>query len=121
MLRLKHLLHPLRTVRIATNRLRAHINMRRFASDSARRFEDDPRYDLQNVTDGFVSRFDKTDDDIGILIRICVAYGKALADQQLASASFNATEWWEQVRQSCLRSVIRALQERDVAALGLIY
>ena len=121
MLKLKHLLHPLRTARVAKIRLQAHLNMRRFASHSRRHFRNDPRYDLQNVTNGFASRFDNSRRDTALLERICSAYAKSVEDQQSASAYYGPTEWWQELRKSSLGPVMQALQDRDLTALGKMY
>jgi hypothetical protein len=121
MLKLKHLLHPLRTAQVVQGRLRAHVQMRHFVSHSARRYQDDSRYNLQNVTDGFLPQGETTTDDNRILERICAAYSRSVEDQQAASPSFEATEWWKDVRRSCLRPVIEALHGHDADTLGLIY
>jgi hypothetical protein len=121
MIKPRHLLHPLRAVRIVRTRLLAHLNMRLFAARSVRQFKGDPRYDLRNVTDGFASRFHDTGDDVTLLERICTAYTKAVADQPSASASYEPTEWWHQLRASALRPVLRALRDGDTAALRPMY
>ena len=121
MLKLKHLLHPVRTAHVATIRLLAHINMRRFASHSQQHFRSDPRYDLKNVTEGFASRFVPSSGDTGLLERICRAYARTVSHPQSALACYEPTEWWKELRESCLGPVMRALQEGDVAALRTMY
>lgn len=97
------------------------IRMRRFGSHSRQHFQGDPRYDLRNVTEGFGSRFDNLSDDTALLERICRAYVRTVSHPQCASASYEATKWWKEIRQSCLGPVIRALQEGDVATLRTAY
>jgi putative sugar O-methyltransferase len=95
--------------------------MWKFAAHGERRFRGDARYDLQNVTKGFISRIDETGDDTGLLERICTAYIKAVEQQQLAPDAYKATDWWQQVRQRSLGPVTRALLTRDIAALRKMY
>jgi hypothetical protein len=121
MLRLKHLLHPVRTADVAMGRLLAHINIRRFASHNRRYFRGDSRYDLKNVAEGFAPHFDRSSDDAGLLERICRAYARAVSHPQSALPCYGPTEWWKDLRQNSLRPVMRALQEGDVAALRSMY
>jgi putative sugar O-methyltransferase len=95
--------------------------MWKFAAHGERRFRGDARYDLQNVTKGFISRTDETGDDTGLLERICTAYIKAVKEQQLAPDAYKATDWWQQVRQRSLGPVTRALLTRDIPALRKMY
>jgi putative sugar O-methyltransferase len=121
MMKLKYLRHPIRTANAAKGMLAMRLNMWRFAVHGARRFRGDARYDLQNVTDGFASRIDDSQDDGELLERICAAYIKATEQQQFASEAFRATEWWEQVRRRSLGPVMRALRTRDIEALRKMY
>jgi putative sugar O-methyltransferase len=121
MMKLKYLRHPVRTANAAKGMLAARLNMWRFATHGARRFRDDARYDLQNVTDGFASRIDDSQNDEELLERICAAYIKAMEQQQLVSETYKATEWWEQVRLRSLGPVTRALQMRDIESLQKMY
>ncbi len=121
MVKLKYLRHPVRTTIAARALFATRLSMWKFASGGQRRFRDDPRYNLQNVTDGFVSRIDDSGDDAELLERICSAYIRAVKQQQFAPEAYKATEWWQQVRQQSLAPVIRALLTRDVGALGRMY
>ena len=121
MVKLKYLRHPLRTANAAKDMLTARLNMWTFATHGARRFKDDPRFDLQNVTDGFRSRIDESTDDSELLERICEAYIKASEHQQFAPEAYKATEWWQQVRNRSLAPVVKALQSRDIVSLRRMY
>lgn len=121
MVKLKHLRHPFRTASTAKGLCAARWSMWRFANHGARRFKGDPRYDLQNVTDGFRSRLDDSGGDDELLERICTAYIKAVKQQQFASKIYKASEWWQQVRQGSLGPVIQALLTRDINTLQETY
>lgn len=121
MVKLKYLRHPLQTANAARAMFAARLSMWRFAAHGERRFRGDARYDLQNVTKGFISRIDETSDDTGLLERICTAYIKAVKQQQLAPDAYKATDWWQQVQQRSLGPVTRALLTRDIAALRKMY
>jgi putative sugar O-methyltransferase len=95
--------------------------MWKFAAHGESRFRGDARYDLQNVTQGFISRIDETNDDTDLLERICTAYIKAVKQQQFAPDAYKATDWWQQVQQRSLGPVTRALLTRDIAALRKMY
>jgi putative sugar O-methyltransferase len=121
MVKLKHLRHPLQTARTAKDMLSARLSMWTFATHGARRFRLDPRFNLQNVTDGFASRIDDSNDDSALLERICEAYIKAVNQQRFASNAYAATEWWQLVRNRSLGPVTRALQTRDINTLRKMY
>jgi putative sugar O-methyltransferase len=99
----------------------ARLNMRRFVLRGDRRFDDDPRYDLQSVTEGFVARPDDGSPNAALLDRICTAYMKAVKQQQFAHETYQATEWWEQQQRSNLKPVIQALMTRDIDTLREMY
>jgi putative sugar O-methyltransferase len=120
-LKMKYLRHPLRTATAAKNLATAYLDLKRFADHSKRHFQGDPRYDLQNVTNGFTSRIDELSDDSEVLERICTAYIKAAKQQKVAPETYQATKWWQQVRQASLGPVIQALQARDLRALDIMY
>jgi hypothetical protein len=121
MIKMKHLRHPLRTANAVRGRVAAYLDRKRFVDDGERRFRGDARYDLRNVTNGFVSRIDDAGDDAALLQRICTAYIKAVEQQPFAGAIYQSTEWWQQVRERSLGPVMRALQTRDVGALSRMY
>jgi putative sugar O-methyltransferase len=121
MMKLKYLRHPFRAANTAKAMLSVRLNMRRLAAHGARHFKGDIRYDLQNVTDGFVSCIDNSGDDSELLDRICTAYIKAVEQQQFVSEAYKATEWWEKVRRRSLGPVTKALQTRDIDALQKMY
>ena len=117
---LDNLRHPLRTARTAKAWLAAHSHMWKFGHHGRRRYRDDTRYDLQNVTKGFTSRIDESSDDTEVLERICAAYSRAIAtQQQLAPDEYEAS--WRRQRQGPLSTVIRALLERNTVALSRMY
>ncbi len=121
MVKFKYLRHPFQTANAAKALFAARLSMWKFAAHGERRFRGDARYDLQNVTDGFISRIDETGDDAELLERICTAYIRAVKQQQFAPETYKATEWWQQVRQRGLGSVTRALLTRDIDALRRMY
>jgi putative sugar O-methyltransferase len=120
-MKLRYLRHPIQTAKTAKATLTTQFNMWKFARHGERRFRGDVRYHLQNVTDGFISRINDSNDDTKILERICAAYNSAVRQQELAPETYEATERWRQVRQRSLGSVIEALLTRDVEALGKMY
>jgi len=125
-LKLEHLRHPFRTTTVAKDLVATRLNMRRSADSGERRFRDDPRYPLESVTAGFASRLDEQrreaePDEAALLQKICTAYIKAVKDEASASATYRATAWWEQVRQQNLKPVMRALLNRDIESLRLMY
>src|SRR5580698_10354659 len=109
MVKLKYLRHPIQTATIAKGMLTARLNMWRFAAHGVRHFKGDPRFNLQNVTDGFASHIDESSDDRELLERICEAYIKSVRQQRFASNAYQPTDWWQQVRQRNLAPVTRAL------------
>ena len=121
MVKLKYFRHPLQTASAAKAMFAARLNMWKFANHGKRRFRNDPRYDLQNVTNGFMSSIDETSDDTEVLERICAAYILAIKQQQLAPESYKATDWWQQVRQRSLGPVTQALMTRDIDSLRRMY
>jgi putative sugar O-methyltransferase len=120
-LKLKHLLHPLGTAVALKALLASHWTVRRSASRGARRFRNDPRYNLQCVTDGFASRIADGGDDTALLSRICQAYIAAAEQDPVSGHEYNATGWWQDVRRSSLTPVRRALAARDTDALRAMY
>ena len=130
-LKLEHLRHPFRTATVAKDRVAARLNMRRCADSGERRFRDDPRYRLENVTEGFASGpFPMSDDeqrcraepdDAALLERICTAYIKAVEVEASAPPTYRATAWWEEVRRHNLKPVMKALLNGDIGALRPMY
>jgi putative sugar O-methyltransferase len=117
----KYLLHPIQTAKNAKVLFGTRLGMWKFAKHGDLRFKGDHRYDLQNVTDGFASRIDTTDDDTELLERICAAYSKSIERQQSAPAAYQPTDWWQQVRKQSLGPVINALLTRNIPALRTMY
>jgi putative sugar O-methyltransferase len=120
-LKLKHLRHPLRTANVAIAIVTAHLSARKFIYHSERHFRGDARYELQSVTDGFVSRIDERIDDTALLERICTAYTRAVESQRSAPDTYNASSWWEEVRRGNLSPVMQALSTHNIAALRTMY
>jgi hypothetical protein len=112
---------PIHAAQIARSFFVARFNMRRFAAYTNRRFRGDPRYDLQAVADGFLSRIDESDDDSQLLHRICEAYIKAVSRQQFAPAANQPTGWWQQARQGSLKPFVAALLARNIGDLRKMY
>jgi hypothetical protein len=121
MLKLKYLRHPLRTANTAKDLVAARLEMRRIAAQGERRFREDPHYNLAAVTDGFVSRLDYKSDDTALLKRICAAYIKTVEQQKFSPRTYEATTWWEEMRQRSLRPVMHALRSYDINALRAMY
>jgi hypothetical protein len=125
MLKLKHLRHPFRTATLAKARIGAYIDIYRSGQRIQRRYADDPRYNLENVTRGFAPHFAQdvagSSADTALLRRICSAYRKAIEDQPFQPEIYRPTEWWQQVRANSLGPVMRALQTSDLGALREIY
>lgn len=119
-LKIKHLRHPLRSVRAAGVLAAARRDMRRCAEEGEQHFRGDVRYDLANITRGFASVIDNSD-DTALIERICAAYASAVEGESLASQPYRAIEWWEDVRRENLRPVMQALLTRDIEALRLMY
>jgi O-methyltransferase domain len=117
--KLKHLLHPFRTLDVAKRMVAAHFEMRAFADHADRQFADDPRYNLQNVTAGFACRRDIDTDDTALLNRICTAYKATITNRD--HPAYRATGWWQQVRNRSLGPVRQSLLTRDIAALSGMY
>ncbi|HXC97499.1 MAG TPA: putative sugar O-methyltransferase [Edaphobacter sp.] len=121
MVKFKYLRHPFQTANAAKGMLAARLNMWKFGAHGSKRYKNDPRFDLQNVTDGFASHINDSTDDTKLLERICEAYIKSVEQQQFVSKAYEATEWWQQVRQRSLEPVITALQSRDIDRLRMMY
>jgi hypothetical protein len=120
-LKLKHALHPLRAAQAARTRLLAYVRTQRFAYRSKRRFRDDPRYEPSRVTEGFARRSDNSPDDTSLLERISKAYMRSVSHPECDRGCYAPTQWWRQIRESSLKSVIQALQEGDVSSLQRMY
>jgi hypothetical protein len=121
MVRLKYLRHPFQTMKTAKTLLATRFALWQFAAHGKRRFRSDSRFVLQNVTEGFRSRLDKSSDDIELLERICTAYIKTVTDLQSAPDPFGVTEKSKQLRQRSLGPVIKALLTRDIDSLRRMY
>jgi hypothetical protein len=84
------------------------------------RFKNDPRYTVRNVRDGFAPRLNGGD-DTAILQRICNSYIRAIERETLAKGAYGPTGWWNEVRQTSLGPLRRALASRDLAALSTMF
>jgi hypothetical protein len=120
-IKLDHLLHPIRAARYAQTLLAEHRRMSDGALRSDRDYANDPRYRLQSVTEGFASHLEKTADDRALLKRICAAYIKATERQASARAEYGATPWWRNIQRNGLSPVRQALAARDLDKLQLMY
>ena len=120
-MKLQYLRHPILTAKKARSRLSAHLDMMTFAFHGKHRFRGDPRYDLQNVTNGFRVQIDDRTDDARILGRICEAYIRTVQQQVSESQYFDASGRWQEIRRRSLVPVVRALLTRDISALGTMY
>jgi putative sugar O-methyltransferase len=116
----KYLRHPMQTAKAAKAALMLRFSVWKFARHGKRRFRSDPRYDLQNVTEGFRPRLNDSKDD-AILKRISVAYCAAARQQESAPLLYAATERRQRLRQGSLAPFIAALLAQDVDALGRMY
>jgi len=119
--KLQHLRRPIQTAHAFKDLLETRLNMWRFANHGARRFKGDARFDLQNVTDGFLNRIDESTSDTELLERVCSAYIRAVKQQERAPEAYRASDWWQQVRQRSLGPVIQALLTRDIDSLRRMY
>src|SRR5579863_5302204 len=119
--KLYNLRHPILAAKKVKSSLSTHAHMWSFAFYGRRRFRDDPRYDLQSVTDGFRVQSDDRTDDAEILERICDAYVRAIQKQGAESETYQASRRWQDIRQRSLGPVLRALLTRDIPALGRMY
>jgi hypothetical protein len=121
MAKIRHLSHPLRAAALAKNLLSSRINMWRFATHGARRFRNDSRFDLGNVTEGFKSRLDDLNDDTELLERICVAYNKTVKQLRPPPEIYGSINQRELVRMRSLGPVIKALLTHDIVTLQKMY
>lgn len=119
--RIKHLRHPLRTASAVRDLLALYLNVKSVGDRGQRHYRGDARYDLMNVSNGFISHPDASDEDDEILERICAAYTKAAERERFAPEVYEASAWWRQVRVTSLGPVIRALSSRDLASLRRMY
>jgi hypothetical protein len=119
--RIKHLRHPLRTAAAARSRLALYLTIKRLGDRSHRHYRGDARYDLVNVTNGFISRLEDSPRDDEVLERICAAYIEAAQRERFAPEVYQASAWWRQVRLASLGPVIQALRSRDIPALRRMY
>lgn len=120
-LRWKHLRHPVRSAASAKCRLQAGWANRRLLYQGARRFNPDPRYDLDAVTRGFRPLSGDSGCDRQLLQRICRAYCLATSQERIAAEKYNPTPWWQQQRTAMLRPVMQALCSHDVDTLQSMY
>jgi putative sugar O-methyltransferase len=118
---LQHLRRPIQTAHAFKDLLETRLNMWKFANHGARRFKGDARFDLANVTDGFLNRIDESSDDAELLERISAAHIRTVKQQERAPEAYRASEWWQQVRQRSLGPMIQALLARDIDSLRRMY
>jgi hypothetical protein len=121
MAKIRHLGHPFRAAALAKKLLSSRINMWSFATHGARRFRNDSRFDLENVTEGFRPRIDDSNDDTELLERICVAYIKTVKQLQPPPEIYGPTDQREQVRTRSLGPAIKALLTQDIVTLRKMY
>ena len=119
--RMKHLRHPVRTAAAARNLLALYLNIKIRGDRSHRHYRGDARYDLTNVSNGFLSRLDDSSEDAEVLERICAAYIRAAQQEAFAPEVYQASGWWRQVRLASLGPVMQALSSRDVISLRQMY
>jgi hypothetical protein len=120
-MKLKYLRQPIRTTKAAGDLLAARLEMRRIAKQGERRFKGDSRYKLSALSEGFSCRIDNKRDDTALLNRICTAYQKTFEQQRFAPGTYDATPWWQEVRERSLRPVMGALLTRNLDALRAMY
>jgi putative sugar O-methyltransferase len=118
---LRHLRHPVRTARTVMRLAAACQRTAILLYRGHRRYRNDPRYDLANVSRGFASRPGDGGSDEVLLERICTAYAEAIRRERAAPAAYQATPWWEEQRRWSLRPVIQALEQHDIGALSRMY
>ena len=113
----RYLHRVIKAAKAARTVLGLRLSMWRFARHGERRFRHDPRFNLENVTDGFASRIDLSNDDRNIVERICTAYNRAVRQKKPSSDIYDGSERWQQVREGRLAPVIRALLVHDIESL----
>lgn len=100
----------------------AYRRTRSFVARSERRYRNDARFDLGNVSRGFAPRRARTnDDDHDLLERICTAYDKASSAQARAGIVYAPAPWWQRMQERGLTNVRRALAENDLSSLREMY
>jgi putative sugar O-methyltransferase len=118
---LRYLRHPVRTARSVMALAAARWRTASLLYRGHFRYRNDSRYDLANVSSGFVSHLRDNGSDELLLERICTAYCAALRRERAAASAYRATPWWEQRRKRRLMPVIRALEQHDTGVLQRIY
>src|SRR5581483_8134118 len=121
MLKFRHVRHPIFSARAVKERLAARLELRGVAERGERRYGGDPRYDLENVTNGFADHSADLTDDGDQIWRICQAYRKAITQQEAEPPEYRASRWWEEVRERGLRPVMQALRRCDIDGLRAMY
>lgn len=117
----KHFRHPLRTIAAARDLCAMYLDIKRTGDRSSRRYLGDARYDLDNVSKGFASRFEDPSSDSEILERVCAAYRRAVERERSAPEVYRATAWWQQIRMAALGPLTRALAAGDITSLRRMY
>jgi hypothetical protein len=95
--------------------------MRKAVLGDRDRVENESRYGLRCVTEGFASHLAETENDTPLLERICAAYIKATEYKASVRGEYDATPWWENIQRNGLDAVRRALAVRDVDKLRSMY
>lgn len=118
-MKIKHLFHPLRSMRLARERLVQYMAFRRAVELNEKKYRDDPRFCLDRVTEGFAQRRESEVDDYALLERICAAYIKAIHHEP--EEAFAPSGWWRLVAAGSLGPVTHALRTRNIPVLQAMY
>src|SRR5580704_4359378 len=121
MIKLGHLLHPIRAARYAQTLVAEHSRVRKAVSGDRDRVENETRYGLRCVTEGFASHLAGKENDTPLLERICAAYIKATEYKASVRGEYDATPWWRNIQRNGLHAVRHALATRDVDKLRSMY
>jgi hypothetical protein len=84
-----------------------------------RQFAGNPHFSLRSVADGLATVGHEYADDETLLSRICAAYSRA--EKQTTDPTYDATDWWREVRDAALAPVITSLRKGDIAGLRRQY
>ena len=117
----KLLLHPVRLAKAVRQKIARAAELRSAVDLGKKRFSNNPAYTPDSVHVGFAPRGHNADDDTALLERICTAYIKAKKCQQTASDNFKVSNEWLPIYERQLGPVMRALADRDIDALRVMY